>query len=149
MGIRRTGIPNFNSPTVFAGSMHCSHCERCCRETEMPLCNADVVRLERRGYDRLCFTHRGADGIHRLRNSGDYCYFYDHERRRCREYQYRPLGCVIYPVNISIDGEVVVDELCPEASSVGREEFDSKGRRLRMLLDTIALEVKTNGMRGK
>lgn len=129
--------------------MHCSHCEKCCRETEMPLCNADIARLERRGYDRKYFAHRGADGIPRLRNAGDYCYFYDHERRRCSEYPHRPLGCVIYPVNISIDGEVVVDELCPEASSVGREEFDGKGRRLRMLLDTIALEVKMNGIRGK
>jgi Fe-S-cluster containining protein len=129
--------------------MHCSHCEKCCRETEMPLCNADIARLERRGHDRLDFVHRGADGIPRLRNAGDYCYFYDHERRRCREYSRRPLGCVIYPVNISVDGEVVIDELCPEAFSVGREEFESKGRRLRMLLDTIALEVKTDGIRRK
>lgn len=92
---------------------------------------------------------RGADGIDRLRNTGGYCYFYDHERRRCKEYPRRPLGCVIYPVNISVDGVVVVDELCPEASSVGREELENKGRRLRMLLDTIALEMKMDGLRTK
>lgn len=85
---------------------------------------------------------RGADGIPRLRNTGEYCFFYDHEKKRCGEYSRRPLGCVIYPVNLSVDGDVVVDELCPEASSVRSEELDSKGRRLRKLLDTIALEVK-------
>jgi hypothetical protein len=52
------------------------------------------------------------------------------------------LGCVLYPVNISTDGEVVVDDLCPEASSIGREELKSKGRRLHMLLDALALEAK-------
>jgi len=113
----------------------------------MQLCKTDIARLERRDYRREDFVHRGADGIDRLRNTGEYCFFYDHERRRCKEYSRRPLGCVIYPVNISADGEVVVDELCPEASSVGREEFESKGRRLHMLLDTIALEARLNDFR--
>ena len=115
----------------------------------MELCEADIARLERRGYKREDFMHRGADGIPRLRNTGEYCFFYDHERRRCREYSRRPLGCVIYPVNMSIDGEVIIAELCPEASSISREEIDRKGRRLRMLLDTIALEVKMHDLRAK
>jgi Fe-S-cluster containining protein len=110
----------------------------------MQLCKTDIERLERRGFKRDDFVLRGADGIHRLRNTGGYCYFYDQKNRRCREYPRRPLGCVIYPVNMSFDGEVVVDELCPEASSVGREEFDGKGRRLRRLLDTIAIELEMN-----
>jgi len=113
----------------------------------MQLCKADIARLERRGYEREDFVRRGADGVPRLRNTGEYCFFYDHETRRCREYSSRPLGCVIYPVNMSTDGEVVVDELCPDASSVGREELDSKGRRLRKLLDTIAAEVKMHNLR--
>jgi Fe-S-cluster containining protein len=115
----------------------------------MQLCRTDIARLERRGYRREDFVHRGADGIDRLRNAGGFCYFYDRERSRCREYSRRPLGCVIYPVNISVDGEVVVDELCPEASSVGREELENKGRRLRLLLDTIALEAKVRDPRAK
>jgi len=48
-----------------------------------------------------------------------------------------------------VDGEVVVDDLCPEASSVSREEIESNGRRLRMLLDTIALEMKMHGFHPK
>lgn len=93
--------------------------------------------------------HRGADGIPRLRNKGEYCFFYDPEGRRCKEYSRRPLGCVIYPVSMRVDGEVVVDDLCPEASSVSREEIESNGRRLRMLLDTIALEMKMHGFHPK
>jgi Fe-S-cluster containining protein len=115
----------------------------------MQLCEADIARLERRGYEQEDFVRRDAGGIPRLRNTGEYCFFYDLETRRCREYSRRPLGCVIYPVNMWVGGEVVVDELCPEASSVGREELDSKGRRLRKLLDTIALEVKMHNLRAK
>jgi Fe-S-cluster containining protein len=139
--------PSFNYPADLAGQMRCSHCEKCCHDTEMQLCKADIARLERMGYEREDFVHRDADGIPRLRNTGGFCFFYDHERRRCREYSRRPLGCVIYPVNMSTDGEVVVDELCPEASSIGREELDSKGRRLRRLLDTITLEVRMDDSR--
>jgi len=115
----------------------------------MELCNVDIARLVRKGYAQEDFVHRDTDGIPRLRNTGGHCFFYDPEMKRCKEYSRRPLGCVIYPVNMSIDGEVLVDELCPEASSVSSEELDSKGRRLRMLLDTIALEAKMHDTRGK
>ncbi len=145
----RPVAPSFNYPADLVGSMRCSHCEKCCSDTEMELCNADIARLERNSHDQEEFVDRGTDGIPRLRNIGGFCYFYDHERKRCKEYSRRPLGCVIYPVNMSVDGEVVVDELCPEASSVDRDEMDSKGRRLRMLLDTIALEVKMRDIRVK
>ncbi len=115
----------------------------------MQLCRADIARLERKGHRREDFVIHGNDGYDRLRNVGGYCYFYDRERKRCIEYSRRPLGCVIYPVNLSVDGEVVVDDLCPEAASVGREEFENKGRRLRMLLDTIAAESKMNDLRAE
>lgn len=122
--------------------MRCSHCERCCEDTEMDLCRADIARLERRGYKKDDFTRRGTDGIPRLRNVGAYCFFYDHDRKRCKEYARRPLGCVIYPVNLTVDGEIVIDRLCPEADTLTLEEIESKGRRLRQLLDTIHLEAR-------
>lgn len=134
--------PSFNYPRGFGGSMRCSHCTKCCEKTEMELCNADMARLERRGYRRGDFSGRGADGIPRLRNTGNYCFFYDHDRKRCREYASRPLGCVIYPVNLTPEGEVVVDDMCPEADTLTRDEVESKGRRLRRLLDTIMLEAR-------
>lgn len=121
--------------------MRCTHCEKCCEATEMELCEDDIARMERGGYRQEDFTILGADGIPRLRNVGQCCFFYDHEQKRCKEYARRPLGCEIYPVNVSVDGEIVVDELCPECDTLSRKEIDSKGRQLRELLKTIKLEA--------
>jgi len=114
----------------------------------MELCKADIERLERRGYERSDFSCRGADGTHRLRNVGAYCFFYDHDRKRCKEYASRPLGCVIYPVNLTPEGHVVIDSLCPEGDTLRRNEIESKGRRLRQLLDTIDMESRESTQSG-
>ena len=114
----------------------------------MELCKADIKRLERRGYERDDFSCRGTDGIPRLRNVGAYCFFYDHDRKRCTEYASRPLGCVIYPVNLTPEGEVVIDSLCPEADTLTQDEIESKGRRILQLLDTIHLETGESARSG-
>jgi Fe-S-cluster containining protein len=108
----------------------------------MELCEADIARLERRGYKRQDFCYMGVDSIPRLRNSGVWCFFYDPEKKRCREYASRPLGCALYPVNIDEDGEFVIDGLCPEAASINQQELQLKGKRLKMLLDTIDAESR-------
>jgi len=108
----------------------------------MELCTADIARLERRGYKKDDFSRPGTDGVPRLRNVDAHCFFYDHDRKRCKEYARRPLGCVIYPVNMTADGEIVIDRLCPEADTLTPEEIESKGQRLRLLLDTIHLEAR-------
>ena len=117
--------------------MRCSNCEKCCTDTEMELCEADIARLMRRGYRKDDFSQRGTDGIPRLRNVGGYCFFYDHDRKRCKEYASRPLGCAIYPVNLDEDSNIVIDSLCPEGDTLTPQEIKSKGRRLRQLVDTI------------
>jgi Fe-S-cluster containining protein len=114
----------------------------------MELCNADIARLERRGYHKDDFSCRGADAIPRLRNVGAYCFFYDRDRKRCKEYASRPRGCVIYPVNLTSEGEVIIDDLCPEAGTLTRDEIDSKGRRLRLLLDIINREARESTRTG-
>jgi Fe-S-cluster containining protein len=108
----------------------------------MELCNADIARLERRGYDKDDFSLQAADGIRRLRNVGPHCFFYDHDRKRCKEYSSRPLGCVIYPINLTLEGEVVIDSLCPEADTLTQAEIESKSRRIRLLLKTINMEAR-------
>lgn len=136
--------PTFNYPLSLGVSMRCTHCDRCCRETEMELCEADIARLERAGYRRDDFSRTGPDGVRRLRNENDYCFFYDREAKRCREYPRRPLGCVIYPVNMSVDGEIVVDDLCPEGNTVAERERAIRGERLRKLLETISSEAESS-----
>jgi hypothetical protein len=108
----------------------------------MELCKSDVARLERRGYERDDFSQVDTDGILRLRNSGGYCFFYDHEQKRCKEYASRPRGCAIYPVILSADGGIIVDSLCPEVRTLTQGEIKSKGRRLQQLLDKIDSEAR-------
>ena len=122
--------------------MRCTHCQKCCRDTMMELSETDMVRLERRGYKRQDFSYIGVDNIPRLRNEGTWCFFYDPERKRCREYASRPLGCALYPVNVDQDGDVFVDGLCPQAASVTDQEVRLKGKRLVMLLATIDAEAE-------
>ena len=116
--------------------MRCSHCGKCCEETEMELCDADISRLKGRDYDEGDFCSTSKDGIRRLRNVDGHCFFYDGQKKRCREYAHRPLGCAIYPVIIS-DDEIAIDSLCPEAGSLTKKEVESKGRRLLRLLDMM------------
>lgn len=108
----------------------------------MELCRADIARLVRRGYEKGVFSHAGADGIPRLRNSEGYCFFYDHEQKRCKEYTSRPRGCAIYPVILSADGGIIVDSLCPEARTLTQDEIKSKGWRLQKLVDKIDSESR-------
>ncbi|TFG55086.1 MAG: YkgJ family cysteine cluster protein [Methanomassiliicoccus sp.] len=121
--------------------MRCSHCTKCCQDTQMELCRTDIARLVRRGYQENDFYSIGEDGIPRLKNVDGHCYFFDGEKKRCKEYASRPLGCSIYPVNLTDDGEIVIDELCPEGGTLTRDEVQEKGRRLRRLLDTIDAEA--------
>lgn len=120
--------------------MRCTHCTKCCHDTQMELCRADRLRLIRKGYREEDFCSRGPDGIHRLRNVDGHCVLFDQANKRCLEYAARPLGCSIYPVNLTEDGEVVLDDLCPEVGSVSEEEMMEKGRKLRRLLATIDSE---------
>jgi len=107
----------------------------------MELCEADIARLVRRGHRREDFCDIGDDGIPRLVNVNGFCFFFDREKGRCLEYRSRPLGCVIYPVNLTEDGETVLDETCPESGSMSREELAEKAERLRKLLRTIDAEA--------
>lgn len=88
----------------------------------------------------------GQDRIPRLRNVDGHCFFFDPDKKRCREYAARPLGCGIYPVNLTDEGDIIIDDLCPEGRTLTKEEVQEKGQRLRRLLDTIDAEaIKRSG----
>jgi len=120
--------------------MQCSHCEKCCEETEMELSSRDIRRLEEVGHHREEFTVTGEDGVTRLRNIGKWCYFYNHAEKRCRAYEIRPIGCYLYPVVYSVNEGVVIDELCPMGETVSEHELRIKGRILLKLLKTMEKE---------
>jgi hypothetical protein len=108
----------------------------------MELCQVDISRLVRQGRPDGSFYEIGEDGIPRLINEQGHCVLFDRERKRCGVYAARPLGCSLYPINLTEDGEVVVDTLCPEGNSLSNDEISEKGRRLRRLLETIDAEAR-------
>ena len=123
--------------------MQCSHCGKCCQGTEMELSRKDSDRLEKIGYSREEFSIVGKDDVTRLRNVGEWCFFYDTSAERCRVYVDRPLGCCLYPAMYSEDdGVIVIDELCPMSETISEEELKAKGRILIDLLKTIDAEAE-------
>ncbi len=100
-------------------------CTRCCIGTQMELTREDIERLEKLGYRREEFAVC-EDGVCRLRNVDGRCYFLGEDG--CRVYEYRPLGCRIYPA-VCVEGEgIAIDSYCPLA-----------GLALRMLRENPGL----------
>ena len=107
----------------------------------MLLSKEDIERLERLGFSREDFTVSGGDGLTRLRNVGDWCYFYDSEDKKCQVYEHRPLGCFIYPVIYSNDEGVITDEFCLMSHTISKRELKIKGQILLKHLKKITSEV--------
>jgi len=106
------------------------NCVQCCVETEMPLSNEDVERIEELGFKRAEFTVDAAGWI-RLKNAGGRCVFNDGSE--CRIYDGRPEGCRLYPVVYDEDKEdAALDYDCPSS-----EEFELGKDATQELLELI------------
>ncbi len=117
-----------------------SFCGRCCLETEMPLTEEDVRRIERLGFRKEDFSVV-VDGVRRLRNVNERCYFLD-ESGKCRIYEHRPLGCRIYPVVFDPEtGKAVVDRFCPKWREVKEEDI----RRVEPVLRELVRRIYSKG----
>jgi len=103
----------------------------------MMLSNADIKRLEKRGYNKQKFARYDRLGFARLKNHEGFCTFYNAEKLRCTIYKHRPLGCRIYPVICSEQEGIVVDNLCPMKNTVSETERKRKGKKVTGLLKTI------------
>ena len=122
--------------------MKCTRCGKCCEMTMMELSEEDMSRLEDAGHHREDFMVFGQDAISRLRNVQGSCFFLEHQQRKCRVYDIRPIGCELYPVNCDADGLLFADELCPASGTVSRNELKRSGERLHRQLRTIDEEAK-------
>jgi len=108
----------------------------------MLLSQEDITRLRAAGYVQERFQRQDRHGYAKLRNRKGYCFFYDAKRRRCKEYRLRPEGCRLYPVIISVEDGIIVDELCPMGVTVSKEEKEAKGRKIARLLARIDGEAQ-------
>jgi len=113
--------------------VRCSHCGKCCTETEMELSNSDIEKLEKAGYHKNEFTTT-ENGVTRLRNINQMCYFYDPTDKKCRVYKNRPKGCHIYPVVYLANEGATIDGLCPMGHTISKQELRTKAKTLIKLL---------------
>lgn len=109
------------------------NCVACCIETEMPLTDEDLKRLEKLGFKRADFTIE-VDGETRLKNMAKQCFFL--KDGRCSIYEARPEGCRIYPLVYDIDThKFVFDYVCPYSTEfkATRDDKDRLKRLIRRL----------------
>ncbi len=99
----------------------------------MELLPIDIERIAKLGIDVKKFV-RIEDNYVRLRCVGKYCIFYDPERRECRIYQHRPIGCRLYPLQYS-EGEVYVDPECPAHDTIPRSEIERLAPYVRAFVE--------------
>ena len=125
-------------------------CSRCCRETEMPLSEADITRLEARGEVREQFSLILPGGSARLDNdpATRACVFLDTDSPdanapgTCRVWKDRPEGCRIYPLVLDQLDQPFLDELCPHRDEFPPPPLGLRGR-LVVLDDTVNSETRS------
>ncbi len=108
-------------------------CVACCIETEMPLTEEDLKRIEKLGFKRTDFTVE-VDGETRLKNKAKQCFFL--KEGRCSIYEARPEGCRIYPLVYDVDAhKFVFDSVCLHGAEykATREDKDRLKRLIRRL----------------
>jgi Fe-S-cluster containining protein len=108
----------------------------------MLLCTEDIERLERKGYRREFFARFDRAGYVRLKNRQCCCVFFDAEKRQCRVYKIRPLGCHLYPVVFDEAKGVVVDEACRAKDGFSEKKKEKKGEKVIKLLEKIDAEAE-------
>jgi Fe-S-cluster containining protein len=108
----------------------------------MLLSNADIQRLERKGYRPEFFVRFDKAGYAVLRNRRALCVFFDAEKVSCKVYADRPLGCRVYPVILDEDKGIVVDSVCRAPSSVTAKEKARRGKRVQELLKKVDGEAE-------
>lgn len=127
MGDSAGGALSNGSPCLRHG------CVACCIETEMPLTEDDLKRIEKLGFERSDFTIE-AEGETRLKNKAKKCFFL--EDNRCKIYESHPEGCRIYPLVYDVDSHrFVYDPVCPHSTEFKgtREDKDRLKRLIRKL----------------
>jgi Fe-S-cluster containining protein len=97
--------------------------------------------LEKAGYSRASFVRYDKLGCAILMNRRGYCVFYDVERRRCKAYKSRPLGCRTYPVVFSEEDLAVVDKLCPMNRTVSKADLRKNAKKVADLLRRTEFEA--------
>jgi len=112
----------------------------------MILTDEDIARIEALGYKREEFTRVYKRYLYALRNVNRKCFFY-REGYGCLIYEHRPLGCRAYPVVYSVDrGECVVDDYCPAAYTVTKEDIEKAKPLVMKLVSWVRKRLAKYGL---
>lgn len=121
-------------------------CALCCYDTQMPLTEEDIARLERLGHDRAAFVAWSAEGTAQLATvaagegmPGRPCSFL--KENACSVYADRPAGCRIYPLVLNENGRLLRDDECPH-----RAEFPldpTAKRRIQRVVSNLARKPRS------
>lgn len=106
-------------------------CSKCCYETEMTLSEEDIRVILEKGH--LEFSQL-VDGYRCLVNIDSACVFL--VNGLCSIYEYRPLGCQLYPVIFDEQSNcAIMDDFCPHS-----EMFRIEPEHQETLAKAIATE---------
>jgi len=115
------------------------YCGMCCYNTQMVLTIQDILEIVKHGYPREYFIDY-KDGIPRLKNVNGHCVFLDSETNMCKIYEYRPLGCRLYPLIYDVDRRMItVDRYCPKWIEVDEKMIEKHSVKLLSLIREIGV----------
>ncbi len=117
-----------------------NECRACCFDTQMPLLESDLERLEAHtGRPRDAFSEQDeTDRPRRLSNTDGHCVFLGDQG--CTVYDVRPAGCRLYPLVLDPDkGQGVLDDDCPYRKGFRVRPRDRAA--LQDLVDALGLDA--------
>jgi Fe-S-cluster containining protein len=107
----------------------------------MLLTTRDIERIASLGYDRSFFVEEH-NGWLQLKNAHGRCLF--HTGERCSIYDYRPEGCMLYPVVYDADRRsAILDAECPQKQRFSLGEPDVN--KLMQLISALDNERSQRG----
>jgi len=107
----------------------------------MMLLEEDVRRIMKLGYKFNDFAYIDEEGFIRLKNRDGHCVFLDVESCKCKIYEFRPIGCRLYPI-VYVEGVgIVIDSECPASNTVTVEEVIEKAKTLLQVIDKLKKEA--------
>jgi Fe-S-cluster containining protein len=121
--------------------MGCIECGTCCQDTEMLLLKKDIERLRKKGYNSKFFSRKDKDFYIILRNKNGYCVFFDRNKKKCKVYKDRPMGCRLYPIIFDDSKGVVIDKICPASSSWSEKSRQILEKKVIRVIKKLDIEA--------
>ncbi len=118
----------------------CKDCGECCLDTEMILSQHDIdliVKNHPTIINKRDFTFKNKNGNFQLKNDDNHCVFLDFSTKKCKIYDYRPQGCMFYPLIYDFQKKnCIFDKDCPRIHLFYQEQkaFNKMCKNLRNFL---------------